>query len=120
MFELVWGMKVHRPGGFIPNGRLPRTPLRSTYESVAPAVNKMLGALDNTATDHTPMVRGTVHNVFDGIYFYAAPYGMYFKPVERLFIEVIDILRDIEDEAVLNPIRTIYQESEIWDGEEAL
>ena len=45
MFELVGGMKVHRPEGFTPNGTLPRTPLRSTYESVAPAVNKMLGAL---------------------------------------------------------------------------
>lgn len=45
MFELVGGMKVHRPEGFTPNGTLPRTPLRSTYESVAPAVNKMLGSL---------------------------------------------------------------------------
>jgi hypothetical protein len=45
LFELVGGMKVHRPAGFVPNGLLPRTDLRSTYESVAPAVNKMLGAV---------------------------------------------------------------------------
>ena len=45
MFELVGGMKVHRPEGFVPNGSHPRTPLRSTYESVATAVNKMLGAV---------------------------------------------------------------------------
>ena len=45
MFELVDGMKVHRPEGFTPNGAHPRTPLRSTYESVATAVNKMLGAI---------------------------------------------------------------------------
>ena len=45
MMELVGGMKVHRPEGFTPNGSHPRTPLRSTYESVATAVNKMLGAV---------------------------------------------------------------------------
>ena len=39
------GMKVHLPDGFTPNGNLPRTPLRSTYESVSTAVNKMLGAV---------------------------------------------------------------------------
>lgn len=45
MLDLVLGMKVFRPTGFAPNGTLPRTPLRSTYEAVAPAVNKMLGAV---------------------------------------------------------------------------
>jgi hypothetical protein len=45
MMELVGGMKVHRPEGFAPNGSHPRTPLRSTYESVSTAVNKMLGAV---------------------------------------------------------------------------
>ena len=45
MLELVGGMKVHRPQGFTPNGLHTRTPLRSTYESVATAVNKMLGAV---------------------------------------------------------------------------
>lgn len=45
LFELVGGMKVYRPVGFAPNGRLPGTPLRSTYESVSAAVNKMLGAV---------------------------------------------------------------------------
>ena len=45
MFDLVVGMKVFRPTGFVANGSLPRTPLRSTYETVAPAVNKMLGAV---------------------------------------------------------------------------
>jgi hypothetical protein len=45
LLELVGGMKVHCPEGFTPNGSLPRTDLRSTYETVAPAVNKMLGAV---------------------------------------------------------------------------
>jgi hypothetical protein len=45
LFELVGGMKVHRPAGFVSNGLLPRMDSRSTYESVAPAVNKMLGAV---------------------------------------------------------------------------
>lgn len=45
MRDLVKGMKVHLPDGFVPNGKFPRTPLRSTYEEVATAVNKMLGAV---------------------------------------------------------------------------
>ena len=36
-------MRVHLPEGFCPNGNQPQTPLRATYVSVAPAVNKMLG-----------------------------------------------------------------------------
>jgi hypothetical protein len=38
-------MKVHRPYGFVLNGSLPRTDLRSTYDLVAPAVDKMLDAV---------------------------------------------------------------------------
>jgi hypothetical protein len=45
MGELARGMTVHRTEGFKPNGNLPRTPLRATYVTVAPAVNKMLGDL---------------------------------------------------------------------------
>ena len=45
MFDLVVGMKVFRPAGFVANRSLPRTPLRSSYDIVAPAVNKMLGAV---------------------------------------------------------------------------
>ena len=43
MSDLAEGMKVHLPVGFTPNGKEPQTPLRATYVSVAPAVNKMLG-----------------------------------------------------------------------------
>ena len=43
MFDLAEGMRVPLPEGFTPNGLLPRTPLRPTYESVATAVNRMLG-----------------------------------------------------------------------------
>jgi hypothetical protein len=43
MAELAGGMHVYLPDGFTSNGRLPRTPLRATYVSVAPAVNRMLG-----------------------------------------------------------------------------
>ena len=45
MGELARGMTVSRPEGFKPNGNLPRTPLRATYVTVAPAINKMLGDL---------------------------------------------------------------------------
>lgn len=43
MLDLASGMRVPLPAGFIPNGLLPRSPLRPTYESVSAAVNKMLG-----------------------------------------------------------------------------
>ena len=45
MTDLAGGMRVHLPQGFTHNGLLPRSPLRSTYESVSTAVNKMLGAV---------------------------------------------------------------------------
>jgi hypothetical protein len=45
MRDLAGGMRVHRLEGFLPNGNLPRTPLRATYVAVAPAVNRMLGDL---------------------------------------------------------------------------
>ena len=64
MLDLAIGMKVHEPEGFVPNGRQPRSPLRSVYCSVAPAVNKMLGAVVeqklafllplNMAQEHVP------------------------------------------------------------------
>ena len=41
--ELAIGMHVPLPEGFTPNGKETPTPLRSTYVTVAPAVNKMLG-----------------------------------------------------------------------------
>ena len=41
--ELVTGMHVPLPPGFTPNGQDTPTPLRATYVTVAPAVNKMLG-----------------------------------------------------------------------------
>lgn len=43
MMDLTTGMRVFRPEGFTPNGSQLRTPLRSSYVNVAPAVNKMLG-----------------------------------------------------------------------------
>ena len=45
MTDLVDGMRVPIPEGFIPNGQQPRSPLRSVYESVSGAVNKMLGTV---------------------------------------------------------------------------
>ena len=55
------------------------------------------------------------------MYLYAAPYSPDLKPVERLFAEVKDVLRDMEDEAVLDPIGRI---SRIFDmfkpGKESL
>ena len=45
MMELCEGMKVHLPENFIPNGLTDFSALRPSYLSVAPAVNKMLGAL---------------------------------------------------------------------------
>jgi hypothetical protein len=43
--ELANGIKVHLPEGFATNGLMPRTDRRPIYETVASAVNKMLGAL---------------------------------------------------------------------------
>jgi hypothetical protein len=43
--ELAGGMKVHLPEGFMTNGLKPRTDRRHIYETVASAVNKVLGAL---------------------------------------------------------------------------
>jgi hypothetical protein len=45
MKDLVGGMRVHLPQGFEPNGLMERTPRRKSYESVASAVNKMLGTV---------------------------------------------------------------------------
>jgi hypothetical protein len=43
--DLVKGMKVHLPDGFKPNGMMEGTPRRASYETVATAVNKMLGGV---------------------------------------------------------------------------
>jgi hypothetical protein len=43
--DLVIGMKVHLPKVFTTNGLLPRSPRRPIYETVATAVNKMLGGI---------------------------------------------------------------------------
>ena len=43
--DLAGGMRVPLPAGFSPNGATPPSPLRSTYVSVATAVNKMLGEM---------------------------------------------------------------------------
>ena len=39
MSDLVDGMRVAIPGGFVPNGNQPRSPLRCSYEAVSSAVN---------------------------------------------------------------------------------
>ena len=45
MTDLVDGMRVAIPEGFVPNGHQPRSPLRVSYETVSSAVHKMLGAV---------------------------------------------------------------------------
>lgn len=45
LLDLAAGMHVPLPVGFVPNGSMDPSPLRSTYVAVAPAVNKMLGEL---------------------------------------------------------------------------
>ena len=45
LLDLADGMHVPLPAGFVPNGSMTPSPLRSTYVAVAPAVNKMLGEL---------------------------------------------------------------------------
>jgi hypothetical protein len=39
------GIKVHLPVDFTPNGIMPRSPRRPIYETLATAVNKMLGRI---------------------------------------------------------------------------
>ena len=45
MLDLAEGMRVALPEGFTPNGLQPRSPLRTSYETVSSAVNKLLGAV---------------------------------------------------------------------------
>jgi hypothetical protein len=45
MEDLVGGMRVHLPEGFKPNRDMVRSPRRRSYETVATAVNKMLGTV---------------------------------------------------------------------------
>jgi hypothetical protein len=45
MNDLVGGTQAHLPEGFAPNGTLPRRARRPIYETVASAVNKMLGGI---------------------------------------------------------------------------
>ena len=62
MLELVGGMKVHQLEEFTRNGAHPWTPLKSTNESFATSVNKMLGAeagLPHTVRDGPETSAGT-------------------------------------------------------------
>ena len=70
---------------------------------------EMIGLFDYAAIHHTPLVKGAMEVTFDGFYLFVAPYSPDLKPVERLFAEVKDILRNREDEAVLHPIETICE-----------
>lgn len=45
MHDLVYGMRAPFPEGFKTNGMMVRSPRRAIYETVASAVNKMLGAI---------------------------------------------------------------------------
>jgi hypothetical protein len=45
LIDLTKGMKVHLPDGFETNGSMPRSARRPIYETVATAVNKMLGGI---------------------------------------------------------------------------
>ena len=45
MLDLAEGMRVALPEGFTPNGLHPCSPLRTSYETVSSAVNKLLGAI---------------------------------------------------------------------------
>ena len=44
LLDLAEGMRVPRPEGFVPNGKLPLAPLRPSYLKVARAVNKMIAS----------------------------------------------------------------------------
>lgn len=63
----------------------------------------MFGVLDNAAIHKTAEVRDTLERVFSGWYAFCAPYSPDFKPVERLFAMVKQILRDQEDAATADP-----------------
>jgi hypothetical protein len=54
LHDLAGGMKVQLPEGFMTNGHMPRTDRRPIYETMASAVNKMLGALVEVAQQHVP------------------------------------------------------------------
>ena len=66
LLDLSHGMRVALPAGFVPNGSLPPSPLRATYVAVAPAVNKMLSALQDQRLAFVlpeKLARTHVHNL---------------------------------------------------------
>lgn len=69
----------------------------------------MVGLFDNAQIHHTPPVRGIMEQVFEGRYLFAAPYSPDLKPVERLFAVVKNLLRDREDEAVMDPFGVLTE-----------
>jgi transposase len=69
----------------------------------------MVGLFDNAKIHHTQDVRDTIHLIFRGNYLFAAPYSPDLKPVERLFSVVKTMLREIEDLAVVDPVRYISE-----------
>jgi transposase len=69
----------------------------------------MFGLFDNAAIHHTQPVREIMQDIFGGDYIFSAPYSPDLKPVERLFAVVKNLLRDREDEAVVNPMGVISE-----------
>ena len=63
--------------------------------------------LDNATIHHYPTTRIALQEVFNGQYWYSAPYSPHLKPVEPCFALVKEWIRNHEDEATLDPVGTI-------------
>lgn len=63
--------------------------------------------LDNATIHHFPATRIALEEIFNGNYWYSAPYSPHLKPIEPCFALGKEWIREHEDEAALDPVGTI-------------
>ena len=77
-------------------------------DSVAPFITPEHHlVLDNATIHHYPTTRIALQDIFNGQYWYSAPYSPHLKPIEPCFALVKEWIRNHEDEAMLDPVGTI-------------
>ena len=77
-------------------------------EDVAPHIlpeNHLV--LDNATIHHAAPTRVALEEIFNGQYWYSAPYSPHLKPIEPCFALIKEWIRDHEDEASADPVGTI-------------
>lgn len=66
-----------------------------------------VGLFDNARIHHTAQVRDSLENIFHGNYLFLSAYCPFLAPVEKLFSVVKGDLRNVEDQAILDPVAYI-------------